>query len=121
MGKGLKLLPIFYWAYIYGDSMKVVVEYYDSDSFLVEEVIKQAKTNYGASASVKVLPESDTPIDYLYFALQRLITGEQITLLYESGALYQKHLEKLRSETLYKVSEVLNEVLIDNESKIKGE
>ena len=101
--------------------MKVILEYHDSDSFLVEEVIKQAKTNYGATASVRVLPESDTPIDYLYFSLQRLITGEQLSLLYESGALYPKHLDKLRAETLYKVGEVLNEVLIDNESKIKGE
>lgn len=99
--------------------MQVIVKYHDNESFLLEEVLKQAKTNYGAAASVRVLPESDTPIDYLYFALQRLITGDQLSLLYESGALYPQHLDKLRQETLYKVGEVLNEVLMDNEHKLQ--
>lgn len=98
--------------------MQVIVKYHDTEALLVEEVIKQAKNNYGARAHVKVLPESDTPIDYLYFAIQRLITGEHLTLLYDSGSTYQKDLERLRAETMYKIGEVLNEVLIDNESKI---
>jgi hypothetical protein len=98
--------------------MQVIVKYHDNDSFLIEEVIKQAKDNYGAKASVKVLPESDTPIDYLYFALQRLITGEHLSLLYDSGSTYHQDLGKLRAETLFKVGEVLNEVIIDNESRL---
>lgn len=99
--------------------MQVIVKYHDNESFLLEEVVKQARTNYGAAASVRVLPESDTPIDYLYFALQRLITGDQLSLLYESGDQYPQHLDKLRAETLYKVGEVLNEVLMDNEHKLQ--
>lgn len=98
--------------------MLVKVEYHDDESLLIEEVIKRAKDNYGSRTVVKVLPESDTPIDYLYFALQRLITGDQISLFYESGPTYQKDLEKLRAETLYKVGEVLNDVLIDNEHRL---
>jgi hypothetical protein len=101
--------------------MQVIVKYHDNDSFLIEEIVKQAKTNYGAAASVKVLPESDTPIDYLYFALQRLITGDQLSLLYESGELYPQHIDRLRNEILYKVGEVLNEVIIDNESRLHSE
>lgn len=98
--------------------MKVKIEYHDNQSFLVEEVIKQAKTNYGNNVHVSVLPESDTPVDYLYFALQRLVTGRQVSLLYDSGHLYQKDLGILRSEIMYKVGEILNDVLIDNESKL---
>jgi hypothetical protein len=101
--------------------MQVIVKYHDNDSFLIEEIVKQAKTNYGAVASVKVLPESDTPIDYLYFALQRLITGDQLSILYESGDLYPKELDKLRNEILYKVGDVLNEVIMDNETKLHSE
>jgi hypothetical protein len=98
--------------------MQVIVKYHDNDSLLIEEVIKQAKDNYGAQASVKVLPESDTPIDYLYFALQRLITGEHLSLLYDSGSTYHQDLGKLRAEALFKVGEVLNEVIMDNEGRL---
>lgn len=98
--------------------MKVKLTYNDNDSLLVEEVIKTAHQNYGERIQVEVEPESSTPMDYLYFALQRLITGDQITLLYESGAAYPKDLTALRAETLYKVGEVLDDVFSDNEHKI---
>ncbi len=101
--------------------MRVTVKYHDLDSFLLEEVVQQAKRNYGDTASVTVLPESDTPIDYLYFALQRLITGDHITLLYESGPTYQQDLAKLRADIMYKVGEVLNDVIMDNEHKVAGD
>lgn len=101
--------------------MQVTITYHDNDSLLIEEVVRQAKNNYGERTNISIAPESDTPIDHLYFALQRLITGEQLTLLFDSGATYQKDLEKLRAETLYKVGEVLNEVLMDNEHRIHQE
>ncbi len=101
--------------------MKVVVTYHDNESHLLEEVQKLAKANYGSGASVRVMPESDTPLDIIYFGIQRYITGKHLSLLYDSGALYQKELEKLRSETLYKLGEILNEVLMDNEARIHGE
>lgn len=101
--------------------MHVTVTYHDTDSFLVEEVIKQAKTNYGARVNVTVAPDSDTPIDFLYFALQRLVTGEHLSLLYDSGPTYQQDLGKLRAEIMYKVGEVLNDVIIDNETKLHSE
>ena len=101
--------------------MQVTVKYYDTDSFLIEEVIRQAKNNYGAQAQVSVFPDSDTPIDYLYFAIRRLITGEQLTLLYDSGALYQKDLERLRAETMRKVGEVLDDVIMETEAKLTKE
>lgn len=101
--------------------MQVTITYHDNDSLLIEEVVRQAKNNYGDRTNIKVAPESDTPIDHLYFAIQRLITGEHLTLLYDSGSTYQKDLEKLRAETMYKLGEVLNEVLMDNEFKIHQE
>jgi len=101
--------------------MRVELKYHDTSSFLIEEVIKEAKANYGSQVSVTISPDSDTPIDHLYFALQRLITGEHLTLLFDSDSTYQKDLEKLRAETMYKVGEILNEVIMDNESKIHQE
>lgn len=101
--------------------MQVIVKYHDNDSFLIEEVIKQAKNNYGSRAYVEVHPDSDTPIDYLYFAIQRLITGRHLSLVYDSGPTYQQDLENLRAETLYKIGEVLNEVIMDTEARINQE
>lgn len=101
--------------------MRVTVTYHDTNSFLVEEVVKQAKTNYGTRANISVAPDSDTPIDHLYFALQRLVTGEHLSLLYDSGSTYQKDLGKLRAEIMYKVGEVLDDVLIDNEARLHQE
>jgi hypothetical protein len=101
--------------------MQVTVKYYDNQSFLIEEVIRQAKNNYGAQAQVSVFPDSDTPIDYLYFAIQRLITGDHLTMLYDSGALYQKDLGRLRAEALRKIAEVLDDVIMENESKLVQE
>lgn len=100
--------------------MKVVLTYHDNESHLVEEVQKLAKANYGNSASVQVMPESDTPIDIIYFGIQRYITGKHLSLLYDSGALYQKELGKLRSDTLYKLGEILDEVLMDTEGRISS-
>ena len=99
--------------------MRVQIEYHDNEALLVEEVQKHAKTTYGNTASVKVLPESDTPLDYIYFGIQRYITGKHLTLLYDSGSTYHQDLEQLRIETLYKVGEILNEVLMDNEARIQ--
>jgi hypothetical protein len=101
--------------------MQVTVKYYDNQSFLVEEVIRQAKNNYGTQAHVSVAPDSDTPIDYLYFAIQRLITGEHLSMLYDSGELYQKDVGRLRAETLRKISEVLDDVIMENESRLVQE
>ncbi len=101
--------------------MQVIVKYHDTDSFLIEEVIKRAKNNYGTQAVVEIQPDSSTPIDYLYFAIQRLITGDHLTLLFDSGSLYKKDLEKLKAEIMYKVKEVVNDVIIENEARINQE
>lgn len=101
--------------------MQVIVKYHDNESFLIEEILKTAKNNYGAAASVEVLPESNTPLDFIYFGIQRYITGKHLSLLYDSGPTYQQDLEKLRAETLFKLGEMLDEVIIENEHKIQEE
>lgn len=101
--------------------MQVIVKYHDIDSFLIEEVQKQAKNNYGKTASVEVLPDSNTPLDFIHFGIQRYITGKHLSLLYDSGSTYQQDLENLRAETMFKLGEILDEVIMENESKIQGD
>ena len=98
--------------------MKVTLTYHDNESFTVEEVVKQAVHNYGKAVSVEITPESTMAYDQIYFGLQQLITHEQLSLLYDSGATYQQDLKKLRGQVMYKITEIVDQVIIDNESKV---
>lgn len=98
--------------------MKVTITYHDNESFTVEEVVKQAVHNYGKAAQVEITPESTMAYDHIYFGLQQLVTHEQLSLLYDSGATYQTDIKKLREQILYKVTEIVDQVIIDNESKV---
>lgn len=98
--------------------MKVKITYNDTESFTVEEVVKQAVHNYGKLAQVEVMPESTMAYDHIYFGLQQLITHEQLSILFEKGSNYQLDLKKLREQVLYKVTEIIDQVIVDNESKV---
>jgi hypothetical protein len=84
----------------------------------MEEVVKQAMHNYGKAAQVEITPESTMAYDHIYFGLQQLITHEQLSLLYDSGVTYQQDLKKLREQVMYKVTEIVDQVIIDNEAKV---
>ena len=99
--------------------MKVTITYHDSESFTVEEVVKQAVHNYGRLAQVEVMPDSTMAYDHIYFGLQQIITHQQLGLLFDDKFGYQASIQKLRNETLYKLEEILDQVIIDNESKVE--
>lgn len=98
--------------------MKVTITYHDSESFTVEEVVKQAVHNYGRLAQVEIMPESTMAYDHIYFGLQQLITHEQLSLLFDKGSSYQQDIKRLRDQVIYKVTEIVDQVIIDNESKV---
>ena len=98
--------------------MKVTITYHDSESFTVEEVVKQAVHNYGRLAQVDVMPDSTMAYDHIYFGLQQLITHEQLSLLFDKGSSYQQDIKRLRNQIIYKVTEIVDQVFIDNESKV---
>lgn len=98
--------------------MKVTITYHDNESFTIEEVVRQAVHNYGKAAQVEVTPESTLAYDHIYFGLQQLITHEQLSLLYDKDATYQQEVKKLREQVLYKVTEIVDQVIIDNEAKV---
>jgi hypothetical protein len=98
--------------------MKVVLTFTDNESFTSEEVVKLAQNNYGKSVKVDITPESTQPYDLIYFGLQQIITHQQLSLLFDDKLGYQASIQKLRNETLYKIEEILSQVIIDNESKV---
>ena len=99
--------------------MKVEITYHDNDALTVEEVVSYAVKNYGKSVQVKVMPESTMAYDLIYFGLQQLMTHEQLSMLYDRGSDYQTELKKLRAELLYKMSELVDQVIVDNESRVE--
>jgi len=100
--------------------MKVNIEYFDTESLTVEEVVKQAIHNYGKNVKVEVMPESTIAYDLIYFGLQQLITHRQISMIYEKGDSYNHDIQKLRSEVAFKIDEIISQVIIDNESKVSS-
>ena len=98
--------------------MKITLTYFDTDSFTVEEVVKQAEHYHGKSVRVDITPESNKPHDLIYFGLQQIITHQQLGLLFDDKLGYQASVQKLRNETLFKIQEILDQVIIDKESKV---
>lgn len=99
--------------------MKVTITYYDTESLTVEEVVKQAVHNYGKNVKVEIMPESSLPHDLIHFGIQQIITHEQLSMLFERDGTYQEDIGKLRRETLIKLSELVDQVIIDNEAKVE--
>jgi len=98
--------------------MKVKLEYHDRDSFTIEEIVSAAKRNYGTNVHVEVLPESNKPKDFLYTAIQGMITHEQLSLFFNDKNTYTSELQKLRKQVIATVVEVMDTVIIDNETKL---
>ena len=98
--------------------MKVTVEYFDDTTLISDEVVKDLKRKHGNNAVIRVGPDSNTPHDMISFALQQMTASAQLGFFYDDGALYATKLKQLRAETLFKVEELLNEVLMDTETSI---
>jgi hypothetical protein len=101
--------------------MQVEIKYNDNQSFTVEEVIAQAKRNYGTGASVKILPDSTRPTDLVAFAISIWITEEQISYWYDDKHTYLEKMKKLKSELMYRFGETIDSVIKDNENKLTGD
>ena len=98
--------------------MQVTIKYHDDSALTIEEVVKQAVNSYGRNAFVEVTPDSAKPHDMIYFAIQCMVTSQQIGLIYDDKLGYQSSLKTLRAETLFKLEELLDQVLVDNESRV---
>ncbi len=98
--------------------MQVTIKYNDEHSLTKEEIVRQTLTNYGKAAIVEIMPDSTNAHDLIYFGLQQIMVHKQLSMLYDDKHEYQNNLKKLRAETLYKLQEIVDQVLIDTESKV---
>jgi hypothetical protein len=100
--------------------MQVTIKYHDEQSLTVEEVVRNAVYNYGKAVEVEILPDSTKAHDMIYFGLQQMLTHNMLSVFYNDKLSYQTELKKLRASALMKVQEILDQVIIDNESKVIG-
>lgn len=98
--------------------MQVTITFTDNKSFTKEEIVRNALHLHGKTASVTVMPESSNAHDLIYFGIQQMITHEQLSLIYDKTGSYHTELKKLRAEVLYKLEEILDTVIVDNEAKV---
>ncbi len=98
--------------------MKVRITYLDHDSLTLEEVISQAKANYGQYAEVEVFPSSNDPWDIIYFGLQKALTYEQLGILFDNPSLYPTKVEELKQQILERLNKELSSVIKDNEIRV---
>ena len=98
--------------------MKVRIQFNDENALTMEEVMRQAHHFYGKNIKVEVGPDSSMAYDHIYFGLQQLITHTQLSVLYDKGANYQQDLATIRSNTLDKITEIIDQVIIDNEERV---
>ena len=89
------------------------------DSFTATEAIRRAKDLLGNYTDIRAYPSTNDPWDIVYFALQQIVTGEQLNMLFDDGALYPVKLKEFRSEILGRLAAELDEVIQDNEQKAK--
>lgn len=99
--------------------MKVNIKYTDNYSLTPEEIIENNKSMFGQDAEVIIEPNDENPESFIYYGIQQLITEKQVHLFYDEGEyLYDEKINSLRLEILQRVEDILNRVIIDNESRI---
>lgn len=98
--------------------MKLVAKFHDLDSFTSEEAIRRAKDILGDYIEVKAYPSTTDPWDNIYFAIQQIITSEQLDLIFDEGPLYTDKIKEFKAKILSKLEAELDEVINDNELKV---
>lgn len=100
--------------------MKVKITYTDNESLSPEEIIETSKHLFGSDVQVSILPNNETADGYLYLAIQKLITEEQLHSFYDDGKyLYDESITRLKIKTLREVEQVIDRVIKDNELRIR--
>ena len=80
--------------------MKLIAKFHDVDSFTATEAIRRAKDLLGNYTDIRAYPSTNDPWDIVYFALQQIVTGEQLNMLFDDGALSPVKLKFWRTQIL---------------------
>lgn len=98
--------------------MHVTINFHDSDTLTAEEVVRNMQNLLGKGASVTVQPDSFAPHDLIHFGIQQIITHKQLEYFFDRNYKYNECIKALRKETIQKLTELLDDVIIENEAKV---
>lgn len=96
---------------------RVTIDYIETE-FTMEEVEQQVRRKYGDTASVTFSPATNTSESAMDFAIQKLVTKDQLNALFGTRELYPNFKRVLRSKALDKLTSTLDKVIEDNETKL---
>lgn len=97
--------------------MQVTITFKDNSSFTTEDAISNHSKVYDYIADVETAPDNKNPESYIYFALQNMISEEQIAAYFDNKYEYEVIEAKLIKRVSETISEILNQVLKDNIEK----
>jgi hypothetical protein len=99
--------------------MRVKIEINDKEAFTIEDAKKMYSTPF-SEAKVEVLPDSDSPKDFIFFGIQNLYTLDQLDIFYEYYPhLYEDNLAILKEKILKDISLIIDQVFRENELKVR--
>jgi len=82
-----------------------------------QEVISLVKSVFGASAAVEIAPTSNSAEDCAIFAIEQLITQDQLMALFREKARYEVDIVHIRKRVLSYLEKQLDHVIVSNEEK----
>lgn len=97
---------------------KIRVTYHDNDALTVEEIVKNNKNIHGKTCEIEVFPESMLPHDLISFALWQMTAATQTAYFFNEKELYPKHIKEMRADIMYKLEEILDDVILENEERL---
>ena len=93
----------------------------DDQAFTADEIKAVTKQVYGNPVVIEVLPDGNTPKDYIYFGVQQIITPAHLDLVFDhNDATYKEKLTELKIGVLANLEKIINQVIVDNEVKLQG-
>lgn len=96
---------------------RVTIDYIEQD-LTMEEVEELVRKKYGDAASVSFSPATDQEDSAIEFALQKIVTKDQLNALFGTRELYPKFKKAVRERALSRVASLLDSVLEENERKL---
>ncbi len=98
--------------------MDVTIKYKDHQSFTIQEIVAQAKRNYGKGTIVNIMPDSSKPEDLVEFAIFLWMTEDQVSFWHEDKHTYADKMKQRKAELMQAYSEAIDSVIKDNETKL---
>lgn len=96
----------------------VTIKYKDISGLSSKELRNDMTGIFGESCQVEVTPDTNSPENYLRFAVEEFVTQEQAECFFDTSPReYAIHLCDMKAKMLNKVADLLDDIIQKNEDK----